>query len=85
VSAKCRKRHKGVYSFVALELWNESNVSITNGEQHALAKSIIRVRLAKARKVLMVPLTWLEWMRLDSSIERETYLLAKLRSAGLKV
>jgi hypothetical protein len=81
----CRKEIKRDYTAIAIELWNESNVSVTNGEQHAVAKSVIRMRLAKARKVLMVPLTWLEWSRIEGSTERETYLLTKLRSAGLKI
>jgi hypothetical protein len=81
---KCRERHKGRYTGVVIDLWNKKHVIAHGNRQHMLAAAIIRRRLAAARKVLLIPVTWLEWHQIQDTDMRTSYMRAKLHNSGVR-
>lgn len=81
----CRARLRDTYSAIALELWHVGDTCTLHGDVRPLARAEVRVRLAAARKVLLVPVTYAEWRRQQNDDTLGVYLLQKLRSAGMGV
>lgn len=74
---------RDTYNAIALDLWQVGDTCTLNGEVRPLAKAEVRTRLAAARKVLLVAVTFAEWQRQKHDDTLGVYILQKLRSAGM--
>jgi hypothetical protein len=72
------------FTSVALDLWRPDHVTVgADGKPHALAAAVVRMRLAAARHVRLVPVAYQEWAMLSSNEQRATLLARKLVAAGI--
>lgn len=78
----CRNDKDGA-THIVLDLWN--NAHQARNVKQPMAKAMFRMRLAKSRKLRLVPIPWYEWHVLKTPDARIGYLSEKLRMAGLAV